>query len=73
MDNVKVLEKIVKQKDEFYSEINKVIIGQHDVIEYILLCTISFFFLCKISIWSKAIFEFPAKINAFLFFTRFFA
>ena len=41
MDNVKVLEKIVKQKDEFYSELNKVIIGQHDVIEYIfiaLLC-----------------------------------
>ena len=41
MDNVKVLEKIVKQKGEFYSELNKIIIGQHDVIEYIfiaLLC-----------------------------------
>ena len=41
MDNVKVLEKIVKQKDEFYSELSKVIIGQHDVVEYIfiaLLC-----------------------------------
>ena len=37
MYNVKVLEKIVKQKDEFYSELNKVIIGQHDVVEYIFI------------------------------------
>ena len=42
MDNVKVLEKIVKQKDEFYSELNKVIIGQHDVVEYIFIAL-----LCK--------------------------
>ena len=41
MDNVKVLEKIVKKKDEFYLELGKVIVGQQDVVEHIfiaLLC-----------------------------------
>ena len=41
MDNVKVLEKINNQKDKFYSEVGKVIVGQEEVIEHIfiaLLC-----------------------------------
>ena len=41
MDNVKVLEKIVKKKDNFYSELGKIIVGQTDVVEHIfiaLLC-----------------------------------
>ena len=41
MDNVKVLEKIVKQKDELYSELSKIIIGQHDVIEYIFIALLN--------------------------------
>ena len=42
MDNVKTLEKIVKQKDKFYSEISKVIVGQNDVIEHVFIAL-----LCK--------------------------
>tara|TARA_Y100000994_G_C15694597_1_gene442869 strand:- start:1589 stop:2557 length:969 start_codon:yes stop_codon:yes gene_type:complete len=41
MDNVKVLEKINNQKNQFYSEISKIIVGQDEVIEHIfiaLLC-----------------------------------
>ena len=41
MDNVKVLEKINNQKNQFYSEISKIIVGQNEVIEHIfiaLLC-----------------------------------
>ena len=41
MDNVKVLEKINNQKNQFYSEISKIIVGQGEVIEHIfiaLLC-----------------------------------
>ena len=41
MDNVKVLEKVNNQKDKFYSEVGKVIVGQEEVIEHIfiaLLC-----------------------------------
>ena len=41
MDNVKVLEKINNQKNQFYSEISKIIVGQSEVIEHIfiaLLC-----------------------------------
>ena len=42
MDNVKTLEKIVKQKDKFYSEISKVIVGQNDVVEHVFIAL-----LCK--------------------------
>ena len=41
MDNVKLLEKINNQKEDFFSEISKIIVGQKDVIEHIfiaLLC-----------------------------------
>ena len=42
MDNVKLLEKLGKQKEKFYNEINKIIIGQHDVLEHIFIAL-----LCK--------------------------
>ena len=41
MDNVKLLKNLNSQKEDFYKEIGKVIIGQKDVIEHIfisLLC-----------------------------------
>ena len=41
MDNVKLLEKVNNQQVKLFKEINKTIIGQHDVIEHIfiaLLC-----------------------------------
>ena len=37
MDNVKLLEKLNEQKILFYDEIGKVIIGQSEVIEHILI------------------------------------
>ena len=42
MDNIKVLERLNSKKDNFYSEINKVIIGQKNVLEYIFIAL-----LCK--------------------------
>jgi len=42
MDNIKTLKKITDQKEKFYSEIGKIIIGQSDIIEYIFIA-----FLCK--------------------------
>ena len=42
MDNVKTLNKLNKQKEQFYNEIGKVIIGQNDVLEYIFIAL-----LCK--------------------------
>tara|TARA_B110000438_G_C15714867_1_gene607023 strand:- start:233 stop:1204 length:972 start_codon:yes stop_codon:yes gene_type:complete len=42
MDNVKVLEKINNQKNQFYSEISKIIVGQAEVIEHIFIAL-----LCK--------------------------
>ena len=33
MDNIKTLKKITDQKEKFYSEIGKIIIGQSDIIE----------------------------------------
>jgi len=42
MDNIKTLKKITDQKEKFYSEIGKVIIGQSDIIEHIFIA-----FLCK--------------------------
>ena len=42
MDNVKVLEQLGNQKEKFYKEISKVIIGQHDVLEHIFIAL-----LCK--------------------------
>jgi len=42
MDNVKLLENLNNQKENFYKEIGKVIIGQHDVIEHIFIAL-----LCK--------------------------
>ena len=35
MDNVKLLEKLNQQKEDFYKEVGKIIIGQNDVIEHI--------------------------------------
>ena len=42
MDNVKILDKLTKQKDKFYKEIGKIIIGQNDVLEHIFIAL-----LCK--------------------------
>ena len=42
MDNLKLLEKINNQKELFYKELSKVIIGQHDVIDHIFIAL-----LCK--------------------------
>jgi len=42
MDNVKLLEKLGEQREKFYNEVNKVIIGQRDVLEYIFIAL-----LCK--------------------------
>ncbi len=42
MDNVKTLNKLNKQKEQFYNEIGKVIIGQNDVLEHIFIAL-----LCK--------------------------
>ena len=42
MNNIKTLEKITDQKEKFYSEISKIIIGQNDIIEHIFIA-----FLCK--------------------------
>ena len=42
MNNIETLEKIINQKEKFYSEISKVIIGQNDVIEHIFIAL-----LCK--------------------------
>ncbi|SVE33831.1 uncharacterized protein METZ01_LOCUS486685, partial [marine metagenome] len=42
MDNVKLLEKLNLQKENFYKEIGKVIIGQNNVIEHIFIAL-----LCK--------------------------
>ena len=42
MDNVKLLEKINNQKEDFFSEISKIIVGQKDVIEHIFIAM-----LCK--------------------------
>ena len=42
MDNVKLLKQLGNQKEKFYNEINKIIIGQHDVLEHIFIAL-----LCK--------------------------
>ena len=42
MDNIKSLENLTKDKENFYSELSKIIIGQKDVIEYIFIAL-----LCK--------------------------
>ena len=42
MDNVKLLSNLVQDKDKFYKEIEKVIIGQKNVLEHILIAI-----LCK--------------------------
>ena len=42
MDNVKLLEKLGEKREKFYNEVNKVIIGQRDVLEYIFIAL-----LCK--------------------------
>ena len=42
MDNIKSLENLTKDKENFYNELSKIIIGQKDVIEYIFIAL-----LCK--------------------------
>jgi MoxR-like ATPase len=42
MDNVKLLEKLANQKEIFYNELSKIIVGQNDVIEHIFIAL-----LCK--------------------------
>ena len=42
MDNIKLLKSIAKDKDSFYSELNKVIIGQQEIVEHIFIAI-----LCK--------------------------
>ena len=42
MDNVKLLENLSNQKENFYNELSKIIIGQSDVIEHIFIAL-----LCK--------------------------
>ena len=42
MDNLKQLEKINNQKEQFYNEVHKIIVGQDDVIEHIFIAL-----LCK--------------------------
>ena len=42
MDNVKLLEELVNKRENFYAEVNKVIVGQRDVLEYIFIAL-----LCK--------------------------
>ena len=42
MDNVKLLEQLVNKRENFYAEVNKVIVGQRDVLEYIFIAL-----LCK--------------------------
>ena len=37
MDNIKSLENLTKDKENFYNELSKIIIGQKDVIEYIFI------------------------------------
>jgi MoxR-like ATPase len=42
MDNVKLLEKLANQKEIFYNELSKIIVGQNDVLEHIFIAL-----LCK--------------------------
>ena len=42
MDNIQLLKSIAKDKDSFYSELNKVIIGQQEIVEHIFIAI-----LCK--------------------------
>ena len=42
MDNIKSLENLTKDKENFYNELAKVIIGQEDVLEHIFIAI-----LCK--------------------------
>ena len=42
MDNIKLLKSINKDKDSFYNELNKVIIGQKEIVEHIFIAI-----LCK--------------------------
>ena len=42
MDNIKSLENLTKDKENFYNELAKVIIGQESVIEHIFIAV-----LCK--------------------------
>ena len=41
MDNVKLLNNLANDKDKFYKEIEKVIIGQKSSIEHILIAILS--------------------------------
>ena len=41
MDNVKLLENLTKDKENFYNELGKIIVGQHEVIEHILIAILS--------------------------------
>ena len=41
MDNVKLLENLNKDKENFYNELGKIIVGQKDVVEHILIAILS--------------------------------
>ena len=41
MNNIELIDKLNSQKDDFYKEIKKVIIGQDDVLEYIFIAMLS--------------------------------
>jgi MoxR-like ATPase len=41
MDNVKLLENLNKDKESFYNELGKIIVGQKDVVEHILIAILS--------------------------------